>query len=344
MFIDTQMRDFAFGNIAEEAGRFERMGFDCVWTFEAAHDPFLPLALTAAATTTLGIGTNIAVGFARSPFAMAQVAWDLQKGSNGRFHLGIGTQVRAHVERRMSMPFDRPAARVIDYIRCIRAIWDTFQNDARPDYTGEFYRFHLINPFFNPGPIEHPDIPIYLAGVNPRMCRAGGEVADGFHVHPMHSVSYLKEILRPAIDEGARTRGKSVDDLVLYAPVFAITGDTQAERDASEAEIRRQIAFYASTPNYRILLEHHGFESLGKELSALMRKGELDSMPALVPDALFEEIAVVASPSELPKVLRQRYEGVLDRVSLYFPLAESADESEWKGFVDSFRVAAAGGV
>ena len=280
------------------------------------------------------------MGFARSPFAMAQVAWDLQKGSKGRFHLGIGTQVRAHVERRMSMPFDKPAARVVDYIRCVRAIWDTFQNDTRPDYTGEFYRFHLINPFFNPGPIDYPEIPIYLAGVNPRMCRAGGEVADGFHVHPMHSVSYLNEILRPAIDEGARTRGKTSDDLDLYAPVFAVTGETQSERDASEAEIRRQIAFYASTPNYRILLEHHGFDGLGKQLSALMRKGELGAMPALVPDELFEQIAVVASPSELPAKLRERYEGVLDRVSLYFPLPEGADVEDWKGFVNTFRATA----
>jgi probable F420-dependent oxidoreductase len=334
MKIDTQMRDFSFSQISAEAERVEQMGFDCVWTFEAAHDPFLPLALTAAATKRLNIGTNIAVGFARSPFSMAQTAWDLQKGSQGRFHLGIGTQVRAHVERRFSMPFDRPAARVVDYIRCVRAIWDTFQNGTKPEYFGEFYRFHLINPFFNPGPIDHPDIPIYLAGVNPRMCRAGGEVADGFHVHPMHSVSYLNDILRPAINEGAKTRGKTVDDVTLYAPVFAITGDTQAERDASEQEIRRQISFYASTPNYRVLLEHHGFDGLGKQLSALMRKGDMEAMPKLVPDALFDQIAVVAPTNELGTVLRERYEGVLDRVSLYFPLPQGAQQSQWKDFVD----------
>ena len=210
MKLDTQMRDFAFGAIGAEAQRFERMGFDCVWTFEAAHDPFLPLAMSAAATERIHIGTNISVAFGRSPFTMAQVAWDLQKGSHGRFHLGVGTQVRAHVERRFSMPFQHPAARVTDYIRCVRAIWDTFQNGTRPSYQGPFYQFKLMNPFFNPGPIEHPDIPIYLAGVNPRMCRAAGEVADGFHVHPMHTVSYLKDIVRPALDEGARVVGADV--------------------------------------------------------------------------------------------------------------------------------------
>ncbi len=340
MKIDTQMRDLDFPQISAEAARYERIGFDCVWTFEAAHNPFLPLALASNATSTLNIGTNIAVAFARSPFSTAQVAWDLQKGSGGRFHLGLGTQVRAHIERRFSMPFDHPAARIVDYIRCVQAIWDTFQTDARPNYEGEFYKFRLINPFFNPGPIDNPKIPIYLAGVNERMCRAGGEVADGFHVHPMHSVGYLNDVVRPAIDAGAKTRNKSVNDISLYSPVFAITGNTQAEIDASEKEVRRQVSFYASTPNYRALLEYHGYDKLGKELSALMRNGQLDDMPKLVPDALLEQVAVVGSPSELPRILRERYEGVLDRVSLYFPIDENSPEQEWVDFVASFRNAA----
>ena len=340
MKLDTQVRSFAFDAAAQDAQLFERMGFDCVWTFEAAHDPFLPLAMSAAATENLHIGTNISVAFGRSPFAMAQTAWDLQKGSNGRFHLGLGTQVRAHIERRFSMPFDHPAARVTDYIRCVRAIWDNFQNGTRPSYEGEFYQFKLMNPFFNPGPIEHPHIPIYLAGVNPRMCRAAGEVADGFHVHPMHTVSYLKEVVRPALSEGANLGGRNVDKIELYSPVFAVSGHTQAETDATEAEVRRQISFYASTPNYRVLLEHHGFDGLGQQLSDLMRKGDLEAMPKLVPDALLEEVAIVASPEQLPVKLRQRYEGVLDRVSLYFPLPTEATEQEWKSFVGAFRTAA----
>ena len=339
MHIDTQMRDVPFHAIAREAQRYERMGFDGVWTFEAAHDPFLPLALTAAATERLHIGTNISVAFGRSPFTMAQIAWDLQRGSDGRFHLGLGTQVRAHVERRFSMPFEHPAARVTDYIRCVRAIWETFQNDTRPNYEGPFYRFKLMNPFFNPGPIPHPYIPIYLAGVNPRMCRAAGEVADGFHVHPMHSVGYLKEVVRPALDEGARRSGRTVDDLELYAPVLAVSGATQAAMDAAAQAVRQQIAFYASTPSYRVLLDYHGYDSLGKELSELMRKGDFAAMPKLVPTALLEEIAVVAPAAELPSKLRQRYEGIVHRVSLYFPIPEHAPEAEWQQFVDTFRAA-----
>jgi probable F420-dependent oxidoreductase len=339
MKIDTQMRDVPFRAIGREAQRYERMGFDGVWTFEAAHDPFLPLALAASATERLHIGTNISVAFGRSPFAMAQVAWDLQRGSGGRFHLGLGTQVRAHVERRFSMPFEHPAARVTDYIRCVRAIWETFQNGTRPNYEGPFYRFKLMNPFFNPGPLTQPHIPIYLAGVNPRMCRAAGEVADGFHVHPMHSVGYLKDVVRPALHEGARRSGRTLDDLDLYAPVLAVSGATQAAMDAAAQAVRQQIAFYASTPSYRVLLDYHGYDSLGKELSERMRKGDFAAMPKLVPDALLEEIAVVAPAAALPSKLRQRYEGIVHRVSLYFPIPENAPEAEWRQFVDTFRAA-----
>ena len=340
MKLDTQTRNYDLRAAGEDARRFEAMGFDGVWTFEAAHDPFLSLGVAATATQRLELGTNISVAFGRSPFAMAQVAWDLQQSSDGRFHLGLGTQVRAHVERRFSMPFEHPARRVTDYIRCVRAVWDTFQNDARPDYRGEFYQFRLMNPFFNPGPIEHPQIPIYLAGVNPRMCRAAGEVADGFHVHPMHSAGYLRDVVRPALQEGAATRGLGVDDLTLYAPVFAISGETREHEARAEAEVRRQISFYASTPNYRALLEYHGLEALGKELSGLARRGAWTEMPELVPDALVEEVAVIAAPSELPARLAERYRGLLDRVSLYFPIPAGDPDSVWATFVERFRKAA----
>jgi len=341
MKLDTQTRNYELSAARDDATRFEAMGFDGIWTFEAAHDPFLSLGVAATTTRRIEIGTNISVAFGRSPFAMAQVAWDLQRSSGGRFHLGLGTQVRAHVERRFSMPFEHPARRVTDYIRCVRAVWDTFQHDAAPDYQGEFYQFRLMNPFFNPGPIDTPEIPIYLAGVNPRMCRAAGEVADGFHVHPMHSAGYLRDVVRPALQAGAATRGLGVDDLTLYAPVFAISGNRREASDRAEAEVRRQISFYASTPNYRALLEYHGFESLGKELSGLARRGAWKEMPALVPDALVEQVAVVASPSELPARLFERYRGLLDRISLYFPIPESDPDAEWATFVERFRKAVA---
>jgi probable F420-dependent oxidoreductase len=340
MKLDTQMRDLDLLAVGAEAARAERIGFDAIWAFEAAHNPFLPLIQVAAATDRIEFGTNVTVAFARSPFAVAQVAWDLQKASRGRFHLGLGTQVRAHIERRFSMPFEHPARRIADYIRCVRAVWDSFQNGTRPDYQGEFYQFRLINPMFNPGPIEWPRIPIYLAGVNARMCRTAGEVADGFHVHPMHSPSYLREVVLPEIAAGAAAGGRAGQRLALYASVFAVTGDSAAERAEAERRARQQVAFYASTPNYRALLEHHGFDALGKELSDLMRRGELAAMPAKVPDALLEAVTVSAPFDALGAVLRRRYAGLLERVSLYFPMPAGADEAPWRRFVEAFRAAA----
>jgi len=338
--LDTQLHDFDARQVTAQAQRYEDLGFDGVWTFEAAHDPFLPLALAAGATEKLEIGTNITVAFARAPFAVAQTAWDLQGSSGGRFHLGLGTQVRAHVERRFSMPFDHPAARVTDYIRCVRAIWETFQTDARPSYEGEFYQFRLMNPFFNPGPIDNPNISIYLAGVNERMCQAAGEVADGFHVHPVHSVGYVNDVVKPAIAEGQCKGGRADAHISLYAPVFAISGETEAERAANEAEVRRQISFYGSTPNYRAVLEYHDCGHIAKELSALVRQGEFDAMAKLVPDSLMDAVAISAEPSKLGAALRQRYEGVFDRVSLYFPIKSTEGDARWQQFTQSFKAAA----
>jgi probable F420-dependent oxidoreductase len=267
----------------------------------------------------VSLGTAIAVAFARTPFAVAQTAWDLQRVSGGRLLLGLGTQVRAHVERRFSASFEHPAARIADYIRCLRAIWDTFQSGARPAYECRFYRFTLISDFFNPGPIEHPDIPISLAGVGERMARAAGEVADGFHVHPLHSPGYLRDVVRPAIAKGAGAAGRDPAQVELIAPVFVVTGETEDERRAAESEARRQIAFYASTPTYRPFLAYHGWEALGQELSALAREGRFPDMPAQVPDALLDVVAVSAEPAALGEALRARYPGSL--VQRIYPYA-----------------------
>lgn len=333
MKIDTLLQGGMPADVIRSAQESEQAGFDCVWTFEAKNDAFLPLAHAAAATTRLELGTNIAVAFARSPFSMAQIAWDLQRESGGRFRLGLGTQVRAHIERRFSMPFDHPAARVTDYIRCVRAIWDTFQNGSKPAYEGPFYQFRVINPFFNPGPVNNPDIPIYLAGVNPRMCRAAGEVADGFHVHPMHTASYLREVVRPALDEGAKSAGRSVDDLELYSPVFVITGDTQADVDKSEQLVRQQASFYGSTPSYAAVLEHHGHGELPRKLNGLMREGKMAEMAALIPEDFIEQIAIVDKPANIGARLRERYEGLLDRVSLYATMGGDITFNRWDELV-----------
>ena len=285
------------------------------------------------------IGTNIAVAFARSPYAMAQAAWDLSEVSKGRFHLGVGSQVRAHVERRFSAEFDHPAARLTDYIKCVKAIWDSFQNGSRPDYQGEFFRYTVNNPMFNPGPIEHPDIPVYVAGVNPRMCQVAGEAADGMHVHPMHSVSYLRDVVRPAVEKGAAP-GRKVEDIDFFAPVFVITG----ENEPNVRKLKRTFAIKSgSTARHRATgaAEHHGYDTLGKELSAATRAGEFDKLATLVPDDLLEACSVAGEPSEIAPKLRERYAGgLMQRTSLYFSMDADAPEGQWREFVDAFKSAA----
>ena len=334
MYLDAPLRNLPLVDVADEARRLERMGFGALWSFETSRDPFLPLLQVALATKGIQMGTNIAVAFARTPFSMAMTAWDLQRASGGRLFLGLGTQVRAHVERRFSVEFDHPAARVTDYIRCLRAIWDTFQTGSKPDYDGPFYRFKLMNEMFTGGPIEHPHIPVFLAGVNPRMARAAGEAADGFSVHPMHSPDYLREVVRPAIDEGARTRGKTVEDIVLVSDCFIVQGSTESERSAAEERVRGQIALYASTPSYRGFLEFHGYPDIGKQLSALMREGRLKEMPALISDELLTTVAVSEADGNLADQIRDRYAGgLVQRVLFYEPVPAEADEQSMRAFV-----------
>ena len=317
MKIDVGLRG-DLRELAGEAAACERLGVDGLWSYETVHDPFLPLLVAALATERVHLGTGIAVAFARTPYAMAQTAWDLQRVSGGRLLLGLGTQVRAHIERRFSAEFEHPAARIVDYICCLRAIWDTFQNGTRPAYEGRFYRFTLISDFFNPGPIGQPDIPISLAGVGERMARAAGEVADGFQVHPLHSAGYLRDVVRPAIAEGARAAGRDPAKVDLIASVFIVTGETERERIEAESYARQQIAFYASTPSYRPFLAYHGLEALGKELSTLARAGRFAEMPARVPDALLDVVAVSAEPDRVGEMIRARYAGgLVQRVCPY---------------------------
>ncbi len=321
MKIDVGLRSDDLRALGGEAAAYEQLGADGLWTNETVHDPFLPLLIAALATERVSLGTGIAVAFARTPYALAQTAWDLQRVSRGRLLLGLGTQVKAHIERRFSAEFEHPAARIVDYIRCLRAIWNTFQNGGRPAYEGRFYRFTLISDFFNPGPIEHPDIRVSLAGVGEPMARAAGLVADGFQVHPLHSPGYVRDIVRPAIAEGARSAGRDPAAVDLITSVFIVTGDTEGERTAAESHARQQIAFYASTPTYRPFLAHHGFEALGQELSALARERRFADMPARVPDALLDAVAVSAEPARVGAAIRARYAGdLVQRVYPYAPI------------------------
>ncbi|HEX9374321.1 MAG TPA: LLM class F420-dependent oxidoreductase [Roseiflexaceae bacterium] len=317
-------------DVARIARAAEAVGFGALWTPETQHNGFYPLLVAAEHTERIELGTAVAIAFPRSPMVMAQNAWDLQALSGGRFILGLGTQVKAHIERRFSVAWDSPVARLRDYIAALRAIWRAWQTGEKLAYQGEFYQHTLMTPFFNPGPIAHPRIPIYIAGVNEGLARLAGEVCDGFHVHPFHSVKYLNEVVRPQIAAGAERAGRSLADVTLVSSVFAITGANEAAIDATRTMAREQIAFYASTPTYRVVLECHGWQDIGEQLSRLAAMKRWSQMSALITDEMLEVFAVQAPLDRIGQAIRARYEGVLDRVFGYLPYVPGELDDAWR--------------
>lgn len=303
------------GSAAEAARQAERLGYDGFFSAETAHDPFLPLAI-AAGVSRLELGTAIAVAFPRSPMVIAQTAWDLAAVSEGRFILGLGTQVKAHITRRFSGTWVSPAARLGEYIGALRAIWRSFQEGAPLAYQGEHYQFSLLTPFFNPGKIAHPEIPVTIAGVGPHLSRLAGEVCDGFHVHPFHTVRYLDEVVLPNIARGAKSAGRTSADVDRICPVFVVTGRDETEMAAARAAAKSQIAFYASTPSYRVVLDTHGWD-FGDRLNQLSRQGDWAQMAAMITDEVLAEVAVVGSPEGIGPAIKLRYGDRVQRVGFY---------------------------
>ena len=323
--------------IAEAA---EAIGFDALWTSETQHDPFLPCALIAEHTQKVKFGTAIAVSLARSPANLAYTAWDLAAQSGGRFMLGLGTQVKAHIERRFGMPWpESPVGRLREQIQAVRAFWDSWQNGTKLNFRGEHYKLTLMTPFFDPGPLQAAAIetqgavwvPIYIAGVNTGLARLAGELCDGFHVHPFHSLSYLKEVILPAVEDGARKAGRPRDAVAVTVTCFAAS--TPEEMDSARA----QVAFYASTPSYRPVLDLHGWAEVGEKLSRRASRGEWSEMPMLVTDAMLHEFCVAADEAHIGQELKKRYEGVADRLMLYVPFVPAEKDPWWRTLVAQFR-------
>lgn len=301
---------------AGSARRASELGYDGFFTAETGHEPFIPLAFAAGAAPHLTLGTAIAVAFPRSPMITAQVAWDLASLSGGRFILGLGTQVKAHITRRFSTDWTSPGPRLRDYVLALRAIWETFQTGVPLSFESEHYRFSLMTPFFDPGPIDHPDIPVAIAGVGPYLARMAGEVCDGFHVHPFHTVKYLDEVVLANMVAGATAAGRSVEDVQRIATIFIVTGRDDAEVAASMTAAKQQIAFYASTPSYRVVLDTHGWD-FGATLSMMSRRGEWDRMADVIPDEVVHEVAVVGPPDEIGARIASRYGDRIQRVGFY---------------------------
>ncbi len=314
VFTTTPVPELA--SAGEHFAELEALGYDGAYTYETRHDPFLPLILAADRTSTLRLGTAVAIAFARTPMLLANLAYDLQDVSGGRFVLGLGTQIRPHIERRFSMPWSRPTARLREMVLAIRAIWDAWDGTAPLDFQGEFYTHTLMPPAFDPGPARFGRPAIHLGGVGPRMTAMAAEVGDGLLVHPFSTAASLRELTLPAIVEGLGRAGKGRDELEVVVVNLIATGDDGAELDRAIDVVRGQIAFYASTPAYAAILECSGWESLHPRLNRLSKEGRWDDMPALIPDEVLESIAIVGRRDDIAGLIRSKVAGVADTVSL----------------------------
>jgi probable F420-dependent oxidoreductase len=321
--------------VAEQAARAEASGYDGVWSAETSHDPFLPIAIGAAATEKLEFGTGITVAFARNPMTLAVVANDLQLLTKGRFMLGMGSQIKPDITKRFSMPWSHPAPRMREMIQAIRAIWKSWETGDKLDFRGEFYTHTLMTPFFNPGQNPYGNPKILLAGVGEHMTEVAGEVGDGFLVHGFTTERYLREVSLPALERGAAKAGKTRGELTVSYPGFVVTGSDDQSTEAAADAVRQQIAFYGSTPAYRPVLELHGWGDLQSELNTLSKRGEWVKMGELIDDDVLNAFAIVCPLDQVATEVRNRFEGMVDRFSFYAPY--KVDPEVWKDVLAGFH-------
>lgn len=326
------IREFAGGaRLAEECG------LDAVLVEETKDDPFQLLALGASSTSTIGLGTSVAMAFPRSPTITAMSAWSLQKVSDGRFVLGLGTQVRAHVQRRYGLAWHPPAPWMRDYVGALRAVWHAWQTGERLAYESEHYRLDLMVPLFDPGPIDHPDIPIHVAAIGPNMCAVAGEVADGVRLHPVCTPRYIDESVLPALAVGAARSGRDVDAVeVCMKPLIGTAPDAASLARVAET-VRARVAFYLSTPSYRRAFETHGWGDIAVRASELSRAKRWEELPALVDDEMLHTVATVGTHDEIAGKLRDRYVGRVDRIEFSIPVRSAGDAETLRALLDDIR-------
>lgn len=319
MKIDTTLLGHDLANVGEAAAHLETLGYDGAYTFEGPTDPFFPLAMAARDTSKVELCTAVAIAFARNPMLLANIGNDLQKLSKGRFILGLGSQIRPHITRRFSMPWSQPALRMKEMVQAIKAIWECWEGDGRLNFKGEIYQHTLMTPMFNPGPNPYGPPKIYVAGVGPRMTEAAAEVADGFFTHPFHTKKSWKEITLPALQRGVEAGGRSLDDVDICFQLMVVSGKNDEEFESCRKMVTQQLAFYGSTPAYRVALEQHGWGELQTELNKLSKVGGWKEMAGLITDEVLEEIAVVGPLNEIAGKIRARCGEYADRVSFGVP-------------------------
>jgi probable F420-dependent oxidoreductase len=335
MKVDEMVYISAAPEAGPVAGAAERFGYDGFWTTETQSDALIACAVAAQTTSRVDIGTGIAVAFSRNPMTVAMQANDLQLISEGRFLLGLGSQVKAHIVRRYSMPWSHPAPRMREFILAVRAIWKAWETGEKLDFRGDFYSHTLMTPFFNPGPNPHGNPKIILAAVGPKMAEVAGEVADGIFCHVLGSERYLREVTVPALERGAARGGRSLEDFEIIAPGFVVARDSEEERAAGLEFVRGQVGFYGSTPAYRPVLDLHGWGELQQELNDLTRQGAWDRLADLVDDEVMDAFSVVDTPEAAAAEVRRRYGDVATRMMLTVP--DDADPERWRPVFESLR-------
>ncbi|MGE0881497.1 MAG: TIGR03617 family F420-dependent LLM class oxidoreductase [Acidimicrobiia bacterium] len=321
--------------VEDTARAAEAAGYDGIWTGESKSDPFLTCAIASRVTSRAILGTEIAIAFARTPMTLAQCGWDLQAYSHGRFVLGLGSQVKAHIERRFNMPWSSPAARMRELVLAMHAIWDAWEHGTKLDFRGDFYSNTLMTPYFTPHNHGYGRPPVFLAGVGRLMTEVAGEVCDGFFMHPFTTHRYLNEVTMPALAAGRAKRGKSLEGFEVGGPAFVTVGRDDAEMAVAVEGTKAQIAFYASTPAYRPVLEMHGWGEVSDECNRLTKEGRWAELGSVIPDEVLHAISIVGDPASVGKGLVDRYGDALTRLSLYSTY--ESDPAIWPEVVDAIR-------
>lgn len=319
--------------IGEQAKLVESLGYDGLMTEETKDDPFVIMALAAQATTSLKVGTAVTIAFPRSPTVMALSAWTIQKLSGGRFILGLGPQVKAHIQRRYGLEPHPAGPWMRDYIKAVRAVWDCWQNGTKLDYQGEFYKLDLMVPLFDPGPIEHPDIPIHVAAVNPVMCQIAGEVSDGVRPHPVCTPSYIEKVMLPAVRAGALKAGRSLENFSVSMKPLVAAALNEEELQPKIRDARARIAFYASTPAYIGAFEHLGLQDLANEAKHLSRAQDWEALPKLISDDILDQFAVIGTYDKVGKKLVERFGKVVTNSEFSIPVRNESEREALAGLV-----------
>ena len=316
----------------EAAKTFEAMGYDGLYTVETTNDPFLDLAFPALETTRPMLGNNLAIAFARSPYVTAVLAWQLQQASKGRFVLGLGTQVKGHIERRFGMKWESPGPKFREYVVALKELWSAWSERRTPNHRGKFYNHSISNPFFTPGPISHPAPKVFIAAINDYNAQSVGLVADGILIHPLHSPKYIDEVLFPNIEKGLAKSGRKREDITVVCPVFLAVGDNADQAQTAAGFVKQQVAFYGSTRTYARIFETHGWDDVPPKLHEMMAKGDLAGMPSQITDEMIATLAVTGKPDDVADEIKRRYGGRADRVYFYnifaTPLADEGRQRE----------------